>query len=281
MNLRIIKSTTISSFVFVLLACTGSTSPGINVKAVATATADTNIATASSDPQYQLGNVINNPQALYGLQKAVRRADTAQTVINVLHIGDSHIKSGLYSQPFMQKLNEYYSRRYRGKLFFNFQWFCKIGTKYSDYNDLAELDQQLISSQPHLVIISLGTNDAFSGSSRVNFYQKIDHLVKKIRTLSPQAALLITTPPDALKLNPQTGSYMALPELVNVVNTIIKYCFDNKIAFWNLYQVMGGSYSIGRFVNQKLAAPDHVHFTAKGYGMFAQWLYEAFIKTIN
>ena len=279
MNLKIIKNTVTSSVIFLLLACTNTTSPDRSIETIALSAKDTVAAPAAS--QYQLGNVINNPQALAVLQRSVRRADSAQTVINVLHIGDSHIKSGYYSQPFMLKLNDYYSRRYHGRLFFNFQWFCKIGTKYSDYNELAELDDQLIKSQPHLVIISLGTNDAFSGSSRVNFYQKIDHLVKKIRSLAPQSSILITTPPDALKRDPRTGSYTALPELINVVNTIMKYCVDNKIAFWNLYQIMGGSYSIGRYANEKLAAPDHVHFTAKGYGMFAQWLFEAFTKTIN
>ena len=114
-------------------------------------------------------------------------------MLNVLHIGDSHIKSGLYSQPLMQKLNDYYTSKKRGNLFFNFQWFCEIGTKYSDYNDLAELDSQLSKTKLNLVIISLGTNDAFSGSSRINFYEKIDHLVQKIKALSPKASYYYAT----------------------------------------------------------------------------------------
>jgi lysophospholipase L1-like esterase len=187
----------------------------------------------------------------------------------------------MYSEPFMQKLNLYYTKRYNGRLFFNFQWFCKIGTKYSDYNDLAELDEQLASSKFDLVIISLGTNDAFSGSARVNFYEKIDHLVKKIKTFLPDATLLITTPPDALKYDPVQRGYMALPDLVGVVNTIITYCTNNKIAFWNLHQIMGGTYSINRWIAQKMAGPDHVHFNAKGYGQFADWLFQAFTKNIN
>lgn len=265
--------------ILLFLACTGGAKQNINVAAEETFT-DTAF-NYKEVPGYQLGNVINNAWALNGLQQLIRRADTVQTLVNVLHIGDSHIKSGFYSQPFMVKLNEYYAERYHSNLFFNFQWFCKVGTKYSDYNDLAELDDQLVSGQPHLVIISLGTNDAFSGSSKTNFYQKIDHLVQKIHSLAPKASLLVTTPPDALKLNPRRKLYEALPELLNVVNTITRYCIDNKIAFWNLHQVMGGSYSINRWVAEKLAAQDHVHYTPQGYGMFSQWLFEAFTKTIN
>ena len=277
MNLMIIKNILISTAAFISSACTQNSTQ--NFSGGRTNVADT-AATEKSQP-FQMGNVINNAFSLAPLQNKIRRADTAQTLINVLHIGDSHIKSGFYSEPFMQKLNQYYMQRYGGKLFFNFQWFCKIGTKYSDYNDLAELDNQLVSSQFDLVIISLGTNDAFSGSSRVNFYEKIDHLVKKIQMLAPKVSILITTPPDALKMNPARRSYAPLPELINVVNTIVNYCITNKIAFWNLHQIMGGTYSINRWIMEKKAAPDRVHFTAAGYGQFADWLYEAFTKTIN
>ena len=229
----------------------------------------------------QINNSINNAFYLSAIQKKVNASFSVQTVINVLHIGDSHIKSGFFSEPIMQKLNMHYSQRYNNKLFFNFQWFCKVGTKYSDYNGMKELDVQLISSQPDLVIISLGTNDAFSGSSRVGFYSKIDHLIKKIKNFSPSSVILITTPPDALKFNTSLKRYAEIPELSEVVRTIIKYCLENKIPYWNLYQIMGGNYSIKIFLSKRLAAPDHIHYTAKGYGTFAQWLFEAFTKSIH
>jgi lysophospholipase L1-like esterase len=202
-------------------------------------------------------------------------------LIKVLHIGDSHIKAGIFSQQLMEKLNDYYSEKYHGNLFFNFQWFCKIGTKYSDYNELAELDAQLENEQPDLVIISLGTNDAFSGSSKINFYQKIDHLVAKIKSLSPASGILITTPSDALKYDKAKGTYLALPEIKNVVNTLIKYANDHAIAYWNLYEVMGGEYSINSWFQRKQAQPDRVHFTVKGYGIFADWLFAALINTME
>ena len=221
------------------------------------------------------GNQIINGYALQAIKNKVRRADSSMVLIKVLHIGDSHIKSGFFSQPFMEKLNAFYAQKYRGNLFFNFQLFCKIGTKYSDYNELAELDNQLVRERPDLVIISLGTNDAFSGSYRVKFYEKIDHLVRKIQKLSPQASILFTTPSDALKKN-LTGVYAVLPELQFVTDEIIRYANDHKLAYWNLHQIMGGPYSINGWYQRKLAEPDRIHFTGKGYKMFADWLFQAF-----
>ena len=228
-----------------------------------------------------IGNEITNDKELQPIKDRINNADSSAQLIKVLHIGDSHIKAGIFSQQFMEKLNDYYSEKKHGNLFFNFQWFCKIGTKYSDYNELAELNTQLTNEQPDLVIISLGVNDAFSGSSETNFYEKVDHLVKKIKKVSPQSCILIITPSDALKYNKTKGTYLALPEIKNVVNTLIKYADDNGIAYWNLYEIMGGEYSINGWFAKKIAQPDRIHFTAKGYEMLADWLFTAFINSMQ
>lgn len=231
-------------------------------------------------PGQAIGNEIINGFALESVMNKINRADSSMVMIKVLHIGDSHIKSGYFSQSFMEKLNAFYAQKYRGNLFFNFQLFCKIGTKYSDYNDLAELDNQLTREKPDLVIISLGTNDAFSGSYRTRFYEKIDHLVVRIKKLSPRAALLLTTPSDALKKN-SSGVYTALPEMQYVTDEIIKYANDHQLAYWNMHQIMGGNYSINDWYRKKLAEPDRIHFTAKGYGIFADWLFRAFTACLQ
>ena len=228
----------------------------------------------------EIGNKINNPQGLQSIKNKISNIDSSLVVIKVLHIGDSHLKAGYFSQPFMEKLNTYYLQKFNGSVFFNFQTFCKVGTKYSDYNELAELDNQLLSEKYDLVVVSLGTNDAFSGSARTGFYGKVDHLVNKIKTLSPQAAIMLTTPPDGLKKN-KSGQYLALPDLENVVNTIVKYADDHAIAYWNLHRIMGGNYSINSWYQRKLAAADRVHFTAKGYNLFADWLFEAFCTSLE
>lgn len=238
------------------------------------------VAATSNFSKPEIGNQINNGFGLQPIRDKMNQVDSVLTMIKVLHIGDSHIKSGYFSQPFMEKLNAYYAQKYKGNLFFNFQFFCKTGTKYSDYNDLAELDEQLITEKPDLVIVSLGTNDAFSGSARVNFYEKVNHLVTKIKTLSPGASILLTTPSGALKKD-RSGIFRALPDLQNVANTIVRYANEHGIAYWNLHQIMGGDYAINDWYLRKLAAADRVHFTANGYNLLSDWLFEAFTGCLD
>jgi lysophospholipase L1-like esterase len=220
-------------------------------------------------------NRIYNTTGLATIRNKVRKTDSTFIVIKVLHIGDSHIKAGFFSETFIDKMNAWYGQTLNRNIFFSAQSFCKTGTKYSDYAELAELDQQLLSDKPDLVIISLGTNDAFSGSSKKNFYDKVNHLVSKIKTLSPASALLLTTPSDALKKNKVTGMFEALPDLQYVVSVIIQYAKDHQLAYWNLHQVMGGNYSVNTWFAKKLAAPDRIHFTQKGYTVIGEWLFEA------
>ncbi|HTB51346.1 MAG TPA: SGNH/GDSL hydrolase family protein [Ferruginibacter sp.] len=226
-------------------------------------------------------NQIQNANGLDLVKQRIRMAASSSIMIRVLHIGDSHVKSGFFSQPVMQKLNDYYGQKYNGRLFFNFQLVCKIGTKYTDYDQLPELDEQLKSEVPDLVIISLGTNDAFSESSATDFYLKVDHLISKIKAVSPNSSILITTPPDGLKYDKHSGTYISLPELQHVTNELIRYANDHDIAYWDLHQAMGGVNSMNSWYRKKLAMPDHVHFNAEGYGMLAQSLFEAFITSME
>lgn len=266
----------IGCMVFSLLGCGNGTS----LNTITGDTANHALPTRLETPVNQLGNQIINGMALQPLRLKISRAKQL-SVIKILHIGDSHIKSGFFSEPFIANMNRIYVNQLKRNVFFNGQTFCKVGTKYADYNDLAELDQQLISEQPDLVIISLGTNDAFSGSYKSGFYNKIDRLVKKVDSLAKGASLLLTTPADALKPNRTTGTYAHLPELEFVVEQIIRYATDHKMAYWNLHQVMGGSYSMNRWVQKKLAAPDHIHFTPKGYAQIAGWLSAALVNSLE
>lgn len=255
-------------------------SPVIKHPPVASKTA-INIPVEKNIGTQNFDNQIYNPDELNLVKQRIQMANTALTLIKVVHIGDSHVKSGFFSEVFMQKLNNYYGQKYNGRLFFNLQTVCKIGTKYTDYDQLPELTAQLKNELPDLVIISLGTNDAFSESSETVFYQKVDHLVAKVKVVSPNSAILITTPPDGLKFNKARGIYVALPEIEHVTNVLIKYANDHGIAYWDLHQVMGGTNSMNSWYQKKLAMPDRVHFNAQGYGILAQSFFEAFITSMD
>ncbi len=77
------------------------------------------------------------------------------------------------------------------------------------------------------------------------------------------------------------SAYLALPEIKNVTNVLVKYAKDHAIAYWNLYEVMGGEYSINGLFARQLVQPDRIPFKAKGYAMFADWLFMAFISAMQ
>lgn len=220
-------------------------------------------------------NKINNAAGLVTLKNKINGSTSSFVIIKVLHIGDSHVKSGYFAEPVIDKLNAFFVQSLKKNIFFNGQVFSKVGTKYSDYAELSELDIQLVKDKPDLVIISLGTNDVFSGSAKIRFYEKIDHLVSKVNRLSPGSVLLLTTPGDALLKNQQKNIFEPIPLHQYVVSEIIKYANDHQLAYWNLYQLMGGANSINTWVINKNAEPDRIHFTPKGYKLIAGWLFEA------
>ena len=59
----------------------------------------------------QFNNSIINGYALQSIKNKIRKADSSLVLIKVLHIGDSHVKSGYFSQTFMEKLNSYYAEK--------------------------------------------------------------------------------------------------------------------------------------------------------------------------
>ncbi|HWY38590.1 MAG TPA: GDSL-type esterase/lipase family protein [Bacteroidia bacterium] len=137
--------------------------------------------------------------------------------------------------------------------------------------------QQLKTIQPDLVILSLGVNDVqdknFSGDEFMAHY---DTLIKWIHEASPHCAILFTT---------ITDNYIRRKSPNKKSNTV-EYCIqkltqDHGVAMWDMYGVMGGYKSILKWYKAKLARKDRVHFTAKGYYIFADLMFEALMRSYS
>jgi lysophospholipase L1-like esterase len=135
--------------------------------------------------------------------------------------------------------------------------------------------QQMKSIEPDLVILSLGVNDVqdknFSGDEFMAHY---DTLIKWIHEASPHCAILFTTTTDnyVRKRGPNKRSNTA------------EYCIqkltqDNNAAMWDMYGIMGGYKSILKWYKAKIARKDKVHFTARGYYIFADLMFDAIMKS--
>jgi hypothetical protein len=126
--------------------------------------------------------------------------------------------------------------------------------------------------KPDLVIISLGTNNAFGGVlDDAEFLAGMDRLYKTIRFSSPDAAILFTTPPDAgAPRKKQTKS-----KVMRIHSLITQYCARHRIGCWDLYRIMGGYGSVSRWRRDKLVQSDMVHCTRPGYELQGKLLFEA------
>ncbi|MEI9959355.1 MAG: hypothetical protein WDM90_24250 [Ferruginibacter sp.] len=74
------------------------------------------------------------------------------------------------------------------------------GARYAQYNATPLFWQQLPALKADIYIISLGTNEAQAASfDEAVFTEQLTIFLQKLKAVSPNAAILITTAPDSYK----------------------------------------------------------------------------------
>ena len=170
------------------------------------------------------------------------------------------------------------------------------GATYSTYNTVSSVGTGISPMQPQLVILSLGTNEAFGKVSDATMYRDIDILVKDILRANPQTQILLTTPSECQrtvsrrvrrkKKGKRRRYYTVRSRQVNtniprLRQVVLKYGRDHAIATYDWYDVAGGAGSSSRWVSASLMGKDHIHNTWTGYDLQGNLLYEALIQTID
>lgn len=151
------------------------------------------------------------------------------------------------------------------------------GAEYRHYNMSKYFFQQFAYLNADLVIVSMGTNEAFyNGFDKDLFYRNIDSLVTSIKNVNPNTAILLTTPGDSFRKSRK--GRVKNPEMKIAKETVISYCLDHNLAYWDLYEIMGGYGSMAKWYSAQLSAKDRVHFSGKGYQIQGDLLYQAFMK---
>lgn len=151
------------------------------------------------------------------------------------------------------------------------------GSEYRHYTMSQHFIEQLTYLNSDLIIVSMGTNEGFSkGFNKDVFYQQIDSLINSVKQNNPKASLILTTPGDSYRRSRKGG--VKNPDMKTDKETIINYCINNKIAYWDLYEIMGGFGSMGKWYSAKLSAKDRVHFNGKGYQIQGILFYKALMN---
>ncbi|MDE6416212.1 MAG: hypothetical protein K2K68_04205 [Duncaniella sp.] len=176
------------------------------------------------------------------------------------------------------------------------------GATFDTYNRIGNVGQGIAPLEPSLVIIALGTNEAFGKFDSAEFTRSIDRLVKNIRATNPDAFIVLTTPMECqrsittskkvrVKGKTKKGrpryrttsvkSYKVNTNIAPVRNAILDYGRRNHIAVYDWYEVAGGAGASASWISANLFAKDRVHHTAAGYRLEGRMLYDAILSTLR
>lgn len=163
------------------------------------------------------------------------------------------------------------------------------GAAFTSYNSIGIVGKSIKSLDPNLVILSLGTNEAFGKTTDADFYNNIDVLVRNIRRSNPDVAILLVTPAECQKSHSiRTGkrrkrvrTYSVNDNVVRMRGLILKYGVEHGIPTYDWYEVAGGEGSSTHWLEQQLMNTDRIHNTWSGYSLQGQLLYDALIDAIE
>ncbi|PQL95069.1 hypothetical protein C4S77_02325 [Apibacter adventoris] len=142
-----------------------------------------------------------------------------------------------------------------------------------------EMHQALNQIQDYsLVILQYGINAMNAETTNWDWYIRImNKVIQEIKELYPQSDILLLGIPDrSHKVNGEYKTMTTVTKMIEVQRTIAA---ENKIAFWNVYQAMGGENSMVEFVKAKpsKANLDYTHLNFLGGKEVANLLYKSLI----
>lgn len=171
------------------------------------------------------------------------------------------------------------------------------GACYSSYLKIPDFAEQTRLFAPSLIILSLGTNEAFGTESDEYVYSCIDSVLTQLRSVHPHAKFLLTTPMECHKKAWRTTkrrvrrgkyrtrkamSFVTNKRVAEVRNVILRYGSDHKVPVWDLYKVAGGEGAAQKWLTDGLMNPrDHVHCLKSGYELRGSLLTDALLEHLK
>ena len=142
--------------------------------------------------------------------------------------------------------------------------------------DSTQLSNFYRETNTRLIILQFGGNmipqtenpSTISGYVRSTLRQQ----VRYIRACAPKASILFVGPSDmSTNIDGQMTTYPLVPYMDKLLK---KMAAEEQIAYWSMYDAMGGKDSMVRWVENGLAGSDYVHFTRAGANNIGKKLYQ-------
>jgi len=130
-----------------------------------------------------------------------------------------------------------------------------------------------------LVILQYGLNIATRSETNYDgYYEGMRKTIQYIKESFPQAGILIIGVADR-DYRASDGEMRTMPGVLSLIQYQKKLAIEENVAFWNMFEAMGGSLSIMRLVhsNPSMANHDYTHINFRGGKYLAGLLYEALV----
>ncbi|MCS7005543.1 MAG: GDSL-type esterase/lipase family protein [Cytophagales bacterium] len=145
------------------------------------------------------------------------------------------------------------------------------GAEYRHYIRCEDFSRNLQALEPHLVVISLGTNDGYMlNFDRQYFEANVRYIINKIRNQLPNISILLTTPGDNFRRYRYPNKNNAI-----ISEVLYQVAQEMDCALWDFYKIMGGFRSVEKWYAYGLCTKDMLHLTAKGYTLQGNLFFEA------
>ena len=151
------------------------------------------------------------------------------------------------------------------------------GAKIPSFLRCSLLTEHLAALAPDMVVLSIGTNDAYTRYFNAETYrQNYDTLIRRIRNALPEATILLTVPNDSYLYRRYTNK-----NTETMRDVILELGEELDCGVWDFYSVMGGLNSIVVWQRFGLARSDRIHFTRHGYELIGDLFFNAFLKSYD
>lgn len=159
------------------------------------------------------------------------------------------------------------------------------GAAFSTYNSIGSFSSGISRLAPDLVIVALGTNEAFGRLDRAALRASLQSMINNIRKNMPQVPIILVTPMECQRRSytrrkgrRRAASYSVNANIAAYRSEIIAFGRRHNIAVYDLYEVAGGEGASSKWLDAGLMGKDRVHLTASGYRLQGMLLYEALMN---
>ena len=160
----------------------------------------------------------------------------------------------------------------RGKSGVAYHVIGNNGATYGTYNMVPRFAGDVARFNPALIIISLGTNEAFNKTSNDEMWLQMSALVRDLRKASPGAALLLTTPSECQRKSTvrrkgrrRRTTYSVNVNVKRLRDVIMGFAEKEGIPVYDFYDVAGGTGSSFKCLADSTLNKDRIHLTRAGY----------------